>query len=81
MKKKFGAITIILIILLVIRLIALFVISGLFLSADMPKDHLKDADRLIEKHALANAFLHDGKAQVGAIIGKLIPAGIGFLER
>ncbi len=29
-------------------------------------------DKLIEKFVLANAVLHDGKAQVGAIIGKLI---------
>jgi len=38
----------------------------------MAKAHLKDIDKLIEKHALANAYSHDGKAQSGAIIGKLI---------
>jgi glutamyl-tRNA synthetase len=38
----------------------------------MAKANLKDIGGLIEKHALANAFSHDGKAQTGAIIGKLI---------
>src|SRR3989304_2219219 len=31
-----------------------------------------DLDLLIEKHALANAFSHEGKAQPGAVIGKIL---------
>ena len=33
---------------------------------------MADMKKIIEKHVLANAFSHDGKAQVGAIVGKLI---------
>jgi glutamyl-tRNA synthetase len=32
----------------------------------------EDINALIEKYALANAFSHNGKAQPGVIIGKLI---------
>jgi len=38
----------------------------------MPKSQPKDIDLLIEKHALANAFPHGGKAQPGAVIGKIL---------
>src|SRR3989338_7272861 len=33
---------------------------------------MADYSKPIEKFALANAFLHDGRAQAGAIVGKLI---------
>ncbi len=41
----------------------------------------EDINALIEKHALANAFSHGGKAQPGSIIGKLIADNPKYREQ
>lgn len=40
-----------------------------------------DLSKLIEKHSLVNAFSHEGKAQAGAIIGKLIAEDSKYKEQ